>query len=90
VVSFITGAHDIEVNSNISVIPNPTNGFITIIAQEPGIFGKVSILNVTGRNLVTMEFTSGMMLDMTNLSQGLYVVRLTGGKKEYYEKVIRL
>jgi hypothetical protein len=89
-VSFITGIHDINVNSTISIIPNPTNGFITISSHEPGIFSKVSILNVTGMELVKMDFTSGMLLDMTNLSQGLYVVRLSGGKKEYYQKVIRL
>ena len=88
-VSFITSALDVDFQPKISILPNPTNGYITIRSEVLEIFNEVTILNTSGREIIKKDFTNGMVLDMSILPQGLYIVRLTDGKKVYYQKLIR-
>jgi hypothetical protein len=60
--------------SNTHVFPNPTSGYFRIISQEPV---RASICNLQGDVLIK---TDGPDVDIANLSDGIYLVKVYSGK----------
>ncbi|MBL7781807.1 MAG: T9SS type A sorting domain-containing protein, partial [Saprospiraceae bacterium] len=70
----------------VSVSPNPGAGLFNIrLANAPDhLLGEIS--DMTGRSLRSLEFHPGQgafhtQIDLQNLPQGVYVLRLTDGKQ---------
>ena len=70
-----TGLPDIDVESGISIYPNPTSEHLTISSSES--FESVEILNVDGRILRSVPLTSNeQQISTTDLPAGLYFLRV--------------
>lgn len=69
----------------LSVSPNPGSGLFRLrLAQSPATL-RAEVLDATGRLLRSLNFTPGggdftTVLDLTDLPQGLYALRLTDGQ----------
>ena len=79
-----------------NVFPNPTSGRITIdyqLEQMPSNL-HVEIFDVAGRLVQRSEMpqllNATFTLDIPNLAQGIYVVRLTADGDSLYKKLIKL
>ena len=76
------------------VYPNPSNGNVHILLPESGnITFSYSVYNITGQ-LLQSGTLSGVgdkifaSLDLSHLQQGIYLMRLSGGKNNYENKIV--
>lgn len=74
-------------NSNFSIYPNPSNGLITVHANENGI---VSIYSVTGEIILTHTISNNqnLNLDLTEVPTGIYFVELKVNNQIKTQKLI--
>ena len=73
--------------SRIQVYPNPTSGKINIRNSENVKIESISIIDLNGQNL--LEFKNDINeLDLSGLSSGIYLLKLTYQKGEVYRKII--
>lgn len=82
----LTGTVDPATAWGVSVSPNPGAGLFNLrMTNAPGdLSGEIT--DMTGRNLRNLDFHPGQgafqtQIDLQNLPQGMYVLRLTDGKQ---------
>ncbi|MBK8701749.1 MAG: T9SS type A sorting domain-containing protein [Saprospiraceae bacterium] len=61
-------------SSDLKLFPNPTDDYF-IIKNDNGV-AKVGIFNIVGKEMVTYRHTPGNSYDVSDLSRGIYIVRL--------------
>lgn len=74
--------------NNLKTYPNPVKSIVTI--QNSSLIEKIEVLNNLGQNIIKLEpneFKSDV--DLTNLSNGLYFVKITSSNKEKIVKIIK-
>lgn len=89
---FFTGTMDFSVEtetilakSGILIYPNPAKNQISISAGKDA---KLKIYNCLGSLLRVVDLESHSSLDISNLANGIYVFRITDGKKSIDKKVV--
>ncbi len=67
----------------ITVYPNPASDFINI--ELPDYLSEVSlrVLNLLGQTMLVQDFSTDR-LNISELSEGLYVLNITVGNKQYF------
>ena len=66
-----------ELNGTVNISPNPTNGLIEI--QSDSNFENVEIISMEGQIVKAHSIKTGnTILDLSDLNNGMYFVRLTG------------
>jgi hypothetical protein len=77
-------------NILIMVYPNPARDIITIETSEANFIGSLSIINCSGQQFITRQFTKPkMQIDISNLPSGVYFVRLTNDNTVAVGKIIK-
>ncbi len=85
VASLSVGAFD---TTDISIFPNPANKELTIKGKT--IIESITIYDINGRQLKTVIFTSEKgNLDISNLSQGMYFLKIKSGNNTESIKFIK-
>jgi hypothetical protein len=71
----ITGVSDITDSYKMLLFPNPASNklFLKNIAQ-----GKVDVYNMYGSNVLHKHYSEGESIDVSHLSNGMYLLRHTG------------
>ena len=69
-----------------SLSPNPTTGLLRLYLAHPPAQLRLQVADATGRLLRSLDFAPGgteftTLLDLTDLPQGLYVLRFTDGQR---------
>lgn len=72
----------------ISIIPNPTQGIITVYHHELKEKIILDIWSVSGTFISTFQSQYGSQLDLTSLSSGLYIVYVHSQSKLFSSKLI--
>ncbi len=76
---------DIESTNNILVYPNPTNGVFNI---ENVRGADVEVFNLVGQRVFSaVEVEENISVDLSNLSEGTYVVRISGTNSVKTQKI---
>jgi len=71
-----TGIHELNINSAITLQPNPTNGITTITSKYE--MQKVEIINIAGQTLLSeLAANKVHQLNLTDFSEGIYFVKLS-------------
>lgn len=68
---------------NLSVYPNPTTGIVTV--EGDGV-KNVEVMDMAGRMVMT---TNNSVVDMTNLSNGIYMIRINTEKGAFTQKIVK-
>ena len=76
-----------EVANNISIYPNPSNGVITISADN-NLTNIVSIYDVTGKLIFSERLQANSNIDLSTYNKGAYIIEVLNNNKIYTEKVI--
>ena len=91
--SFCVGIENVAFDNNISIIPNPSNGNINITINGVDNNLDISIYNIIGQAVksfatsdVTTVFNKNM--DLSNLSNGTYLVKIQSGSKIATKKLV--
>jgi len=75
---------------NFLVYPNPATEKITVETPETLSFSQYSVMNVNGQQLITREITQPKtQLDISNLSAGVYILRLTSDRTTVMQKFVK-
>ncbi|MDF1696810.1 MAG: T9SS type A sorting domain-containing protein [Saprospiraceae bacterium] len=69
----LTSTNNFDVQELV-IYPNPTTEFIQI--KNDASISSISIFNVVGRLVNTLDHSTGMVHDLTGLRSGMYLVRL--------------
>jgi hypothetical protein len=93
--SIIRVVYSTEGNS-LSIAPNPTNGMVSIKLYNGEVSDIVSIqlYNPLGQEVYATETTSGALvsgasIDMSNLSNGAYIVKITTLNTKWIERIVK-
>jgi hypothetical protein len=73
-----------------SLYPNPANETLNIDLQNEPLNGKIEIRDLSGRVVTTALLTSShSVISVSQLSEGLYFVRMEDGKKSAVKKFVK-
>jgi len=76
-------------NNQINIYPNPTNNLINI-RQEKANSITIQVLDITGKVLLTKSSTNQLTtIDLSEFTNGIYLVKVSGGGDVRVEKVIK-
>ena len=79
-----------EEMGDISIYPNPTNGVLNVFVEYPELFEYIEIRDVNGKMIFSELLMSGVMeMDLTELPDGVYFVRLVSEQNIFNHKVIK-
>ena len=84
----INGATDITENNStsFSIFPNPAT---TILNVEAEGYNTIEIVNLLGQTVYTANATSNMQINVSNLNNGVYFVRMNGENGTATQKFIK-
>ncbi|MEQ8359132.1 MAG: T9SS type A sorting domain-containing protein [Cytophagales bacterium] len=73
---------------NVSFYPNPTEGQLIVKVRE-NVVNAVIIQSMIGQSLKSFEINSTTnVLDLSDLSNGMYIIRFVSDSEEYSQKII--
>lgn len=72
----------------VSIYPNHTRGKITISNQDNLTFDKIEIVDILG-NTVSTKTENTSQVDISNLSNGMYVFKLYSRENIFQNKIIK-
>jgi hypothetical protein len=76
--------------SQIQVYPNPTNGQLTVNTGVTSHNTQIIIYDLMGKELITTNAQSNIeTLDMSNLSKGIYLIKITVDTPDYSAQTIK-
>jgi hypothetical protein len=83
-----------ELNNMLNVYPNPTSNYITINYTENGIFNledlTFSVFDITGKQVIKTSINSvNNKIDLTNLTNGTYFLKVSGNDFSATQKIIK-
>ena len=90
--SVCVGIQEIGFDNNVSIIPNPSNGNVNITISDADKNVTLTIYNIIGetvKSYATTESTSifNKNLDLSNLANGTYLVKIQSGNKSATKKL---
>lgn len=71
-------------NSALAIYPNPTRNYLNINLNESVSVQSIEIYNIEGRRILQTSYTE--KLDISGLTEGIYLLRLTSDTNQYYVK----
>jgi hypothetical protein len=77
--------------SKASVYPNPANSNFNIEIPENFVGGEFSIIDLTGKVVVKDRITHSAIkqIDISNLNDGIYLIRLNNGAVQFTDRLIK-
>lgn len=82
--------HENALNNNFSVYPNPARELVNVIALDNETITNINFFDISGNKLNTMnniENNKGL-LNISNLSSGIYFIEITTNKGTATKKII--
>lgn len=74
-------------SSQVSVYPNPANEFVKISSSVD--INRVEIYNLIGKKVISTSKITNNNLDVSSLSKGVYLMKLTSGESVASRKLIK-
>lgn len=82
-----TASVDDIFSSKVSVYPNPAKESVTITSQVE--LNKVEVFNLLGKQVIKTSTLNNNILDVSSLSKGVYLMKLTSGDSVATRKLIK-
>ncbi|MCG8700739.1 MAG: Ig-like domain-containing protein [Bacteroidales bacterium] len=83
-----TSLNEVTLKEQISMFPNPANNEITISFSDYEGMLSVQVFDISGKQVLSNEMENNTQLDVANLSEGLYIARITTGKSIIQKQLI--
>ena len=90
--SIIVGTENIENPMFFSIGPNPVQDYVFVFIENNSNFEKyISVYDITGRELIKYNTSqNSTKINLSELSNGYYLIKVTDGKNSYSKKIIKL
>lgn len=79
------GLNDIKLET-IKVYPNPANSNLKLITVQSDNNGTMTIYDSKGNKMLNTNYTNEMEIDISGLSQGVYIIRIENEKNTFQTK----
>ncbi len=73
-------------SKEFQVFPNPTSDMVTILGDNKG---KLTIYGLSGKEVMQTEFKSGDKVNVSGLSNGIYVFKIQSNEDVTFRKIIK-
>ena len=89
IISAVSGVEDIYNNKSVSVYPNPVKNELTI--ETPSFLSKqkLEIFNAMGQNIYSSDIYQKKVMDVSNLAEGVYFIRLSTDEFENCKRFVK-
>jgi PKD repeat protein len=75
--------------ANLKLYPNPTNGNVTVELPHMVSGATAIVTDLTGKTIATKQFESTTTtVDLSNVSEGIYIIRVQNGNTLHTNKII--
>lgn len=82
----IVGVENLELDNEIKLYPNPTNGKITVEGEN---ISNIEVMNVAGKKVMDAKSVKQQSnIDLSNQIKGTYIVKITTNKGIIVKKVV--
>ena len=94
-VCYPTGIFNVAGNVSLNIYPNPNQGAFTVtVSSATHMVGTMSVLDQLGRVIkvqnIDVTGTKQLLLDMSNLSSGAYMLEINaGGNKSVKQFIVK-
>ncbi|MDV7186449.1 T9SS type A sorting domain-containing protein [Lutibacter sp. TH_r2] len=78
---------DNELSKSFNVYPNPANGVLFIKSNQFAV-SNVAIFNVMGQKVLEQQELENNQLDVSSISKGMYILKVTSDSKSFTKKII--
>jgi len=80
-----------EINEDITMFPNPAKNRITVeFSNDIGAYNSIEFLACNGKLIRKIEISSDRIeIDIKELNNGIYFIRLTGNRKTTLKRIIK-
>lgn len=79
----------IEINPSILISPNPCKDILTVELTNSYEKGVILIINLDGYKLIQRQIKPlNFTRNLSKLTDGIYILKLTDGKSYFYKKII--
>lgn len=82
----VSGIFDNIKNSSLSLFPNPTNDVVHIRTSSKEKITSATVLDLLGKKIMTVNSNT---VDMSELSNGTYLIEIKTDNNTYSEKIIK-
>jgi serine protease AprX len=73
----------------VSIYPNPVTNVLNFVTQENTILSQVSVLDISGKEIIKNNSISNNSLDVSSLQAGVYFIKFTSEDKSTTKKFIK-
>jgi hypothetical protein len=74
--------------SRVKVYPNPANDFINIESNDTEI-SEVALYDILGKQLLSQNELANNRLDISNLTKGVYFMKISANGNSITKKIIK-
>lgn len=85
----ITSTISLSEKNNIRLSPNPASEFL-LVESENALTGILSLYNQNGQLVLQENFIDKLELDLTKLTNGIYILNLQSASQLYVEKLVKI
>lgn len=79
------GINELQQIDDIKIVPNPNNGFFTI--QTSLTIKSIQLYNVNGKEVYFNEMNSNDEINVSNLTSGIYFIKIESNTNTIYKKI---
>ncbi|NOZ46188.1 MAG: T9SS type A sorting domain-containing protein [Chlorobi bacterium] len=77
-------------NKNFEIFPNPTTGKINISFENKNAYNlNCRLFNLSGKLLLEENIESSISLNLSSVSNGIYILHIICGEEQAYSKVVK-
>ncbi len=88
-INMYIGVNDVEEEDNtFTIYPNPTSGLVEFKTENHTEKFTVNIMDFLGKTVKTFELKGSQVMNVSDLSKGVYVVNFSNGKNVISKKLI--
>ncbi|MBL0024908.1 MAG: T9SS type A sorting domain-containing protein [Saprospiraceae bacterium] len=80
--------HNVQADSGISIIPNPSEDFIKIILDDH--ISKIHVYNLAGQLMALPKISDNNILDISNLNTGVYIISVETEDQVFTRRIIKI
>lgn len=78
-----------EINNNLKIYPNPTNDYLNVYQDKPESL-NIEVVDYQGRTVIQKTLVNKIeKLDLSNVSSGLYLIKLKKHNNTIVKKIVK-
>jgi hypothetical protein len=86
--SFLSGGAVNEINSNLTVFPNPSSGIVNFSLINENSISEITIFDNTGKSLNNLCEITENQINITNLNDGIYYIKIQTENNIFQQKIL--